>query len=297
MALSPPTIDDARRAAEALWREGVGRVLVFGSVARGRAGPHSDIDLVAIDADLDYSIRLKRQLDLERIVRRVCEFPIQLFLTDEPEWRIRSTQVRSSFEAHIAAYAIELETHRYVSDAVDWSKPIGRPDSDEAELADRLEAVSDEIVTLQHCQSVTDNERRLARDDAVLAEHRRRVRHTSMLARAYRTILAAARVMHVATLGAAPPKGDTLSDLLAPQPSWVAEAFEHAVDNRATLLVEMHFWRNHGQDEPGQRTRRVDPDWAATAYDAAHDIVAWALERLDLDAEVIESHRRLLTCR
>ena len=102
-------MDDAREAARAIVAEGVHRVLVYGSVARGRAGRRSDIDLVAIDTDLDYSTRWKRKSRLESIAWDACGFRTEVFVTDEPEWRIRTTQVRSSFEAHIASYAIELE--------------------------------------------------------------------------------------------------------------------------------------------------------------------------------------------
>ena len=57
MTAEVPTIEDARRAAEALAAAGVGRVVLFGSVARGAATERSDIDLVAIYDDIDYNKR------------------------------------------------------------------------------------------------------------------------------------------------------------------------------------------------------------------------------------------------
>ena len=48
-----PTLDDARRAAQALVDAGVGEVWLYGSVARGESEPGSDIDLVAVLDDLE----------------------------------------------------------------------------------------------------------------------------------------------------------------------------------------------------------------------------------------------------
>jgi len=52
-----PTLREAQRAAECVAAAGAGRVLLFGSVACGRAAAGSDIDLVAIFDDIDYSQR------------------------------------------------------------------------------------------------------------------------------------------------------------------------------------------------------------------------------------------------
>ena len=57
-----PTIDDARRAGQALADAGAREVMVFGSVAKGEARPYSDIDLVVVLDDLDY--RSRRDTDL-----------------------------------------------------------------------------------------------------------------------------------------------------------------------------------------------------------------------------------------
>ena len=57
-----PTIDDARRAGQALADAGAREVMVFGSVAKGEARPYSDIDLMVVLDDLDY--RSRRDTDL-----------------------------------------------------------------------------------------------------------------------------------------------------------------------------------------------------------------------------------------
>ena len=55
---------DAKAAGRALTDAGAREVMVFGSVARGDAGPHSDIDLVAVFDDVDYRTRWQAKLDL-----------------------------------------------------------------------------------------------------------------------------------------------------------------------------------------------------------------------------------------
>ena len=103
--------------------------------------------------------------------------------------------------------------------------------------------------------------------------------------------------MHIASLGVAPPKGDEVSVLLAAQPSWVGDAFRRAIESTGAALSEMHYWRNRGDEEPSRRTRRVDPDWVGPAGDATRAVGRWVLDQLDLDAGVIEEHRRWLTDR
>ena len=64
---SAPTIDDARTAGRALTGAGAREVLAFGSVARGDADPHSDIDLVVILDDLEYRRRRDAAEALEKL--------------------------------------------------------------------------------------------------------------------------------------------------------------------------------------------------------------------------------------
>ena len=67
-----PTADDARRAAEVLLQAGVGTVLLYGSVARGDATEHSDIDLIAIYDNIDYDQRREMASQLARSSQRRC---------------------------------------------------------------------------------------------------------------------------------------------------------------------------------------------------------------------------------
>lgn len=80
--LTAPTVDDARRAGRELADAGASRVLLFGSVAQGRAQPYSDIDLVAVFDDLDYTRRLSRQLDLQTAAQACTGHRVQIHVTD-----------------------------------------------------------------------------------------------------------------------------------------------------------------------------------------------------------------------
>lgn len=68
MRAAAPCRADAERAAAVLAEAGAGRVVLFGSVARGEAGERSDIDLMAVYDDLDYRKRSEKGCELERLV-------------------------------------------------------------------------------------------------------------------------------------------------------------------------------------------------------------------------------------
>ena len=136
-ALTAPTVDDARRAGRELADAGASRVLLFGSVAQDRAQPDSDIDLVAIFDDLDYTRRLSRQLDLQTAAQACTSHRVQVHVTDWPEWLHRTRRVSASFEAGIAAEAQVL----YARPAADvtWDKEIGLPADNIGEALGRLD--------------------------------------------------------------------------------------------------------------------------------------------------------------
>ncbi|MXZ30592.1 MAG: nucleotidyltransferase domain-containing protein [Acidimicrobiia bacterium] len=130
-----PTREDAEAAAEALVAVGVDEVLLFGSVARGTASSFSDIDLVAIFADLDYAERQRCRHELEATAEAAVAWPVQVHVTDLPEWRARVGGVSASFEHRIAGEAVPVAT---AADRrpVDWGKEMVLP------MSDPLEALS-----------------------------------------------------------------------------------------------------------------------------------------------------------
>ena len=97
-----PTLADAERAAAALVGAGVGRVVLFGSVARGDATERSDIDLVAIFDDLDYGERWERRCELMRLAADAAGHSVDVSVTDRAEWAMRTSRVRTSFEGRAA---------------------------------------------------------------------------------------------------------------------------------------------------------------------------------------------------
>ncbi len=101
VAVDTPKLEDARRAGEALVAAGVGQVWLFGSLSRGEEGAVSDIDLVAVFDDLDYRNRPEIKNELENTASAAAGRPVDVLVTDRPEWRIQTQQVSASFAAAI----------------------------------------------------------------------------------------------------------------------------------------------------------------------------------------------------
>ena len=129
-----PTRADAVAAAEALVAAGAEEVLLFGSVARGDADRDSDIDLVALFADIDYAQRHDLKKRLEAVAGAVVDdgWPVQVVVTDRPEWRARVRNVSASFEQRISAEAVAVATSA-TRGPVRWDKEMVRPMSNPAE--------------------------------------------------------------------------------------------------------------------------------------------------------------------
>ena len=127
---------DAQRAADALVEAGVTQVLLFGSLARGEATEQSDIDLVAVFDDLDYTERAAMRAELKELARTASGHWVDMHVTDRPEWRIRTERVLTSFERRIAAHAVPLRDTP--PGDVSWHKEIGLPTSDAQEAEARL---------------------------------------------------------------------------------------------------------------------------------------------------------------
>ncbi len=140
-----PSVADARCAAAPLLAAGAEEVWLFGSVARGEATVRSDIDMLALFADIDYSERLtlRRQLETAAAEAVGGRWPVQVFVTDRPEWKARCEQVRSSFEHRISCLEMILVADSAIRGRVEWTKPMERPMSDLAEAWSRFD---DEIL-------------------------------------------------------------------------------------------------------------------------------------------------------
>lgn len=127
-----PSVADAERAAAALADAGVCEVWLHGSVTRGEAGPDSDIDLVAVYPNLDYRQRWERKCELAELAQVSCRWEVDIFVTDLPEWTIRSGLV-TSFERGVRTLGELLLPRDDAVDGVRWGKEIGLPSSDDQE--------------------------------------------------------------------------------------------------------------------------------------------------------------------
>lgn len=243
--LGVPGMGEARQATDALVAAGVGRVLLFGSVARGEACERSDIDLVAIYDDLgDYSERRRLRCDLERRAGDVAGRSVDVMVTDAPEWAVRTAKVPCSVEARIASYAIELAGGGH-QQRIDWDKKIGLPASPAAELHCRLTEMTNAVAALTDWLAPTARETAAAvdgdRDELGFHEDRRWMR---AMGEVHLVIECAAKVAHVAMLGTAAPYDHPIDVLIAAQPAAVRDVFRGAAHDSGIDLGDLHVWRS-----------------------------------------------------
>lgn len=158
-----PTMADAAAAAEALVAAGAEEVLLFGSVAHGDADETSDIDLVALFADIDYTKRRDLIRLLEETARRaVGRWPVQVMVTDRPEWRNRVAKVPASLESVINIGAVRV-AESGARGRVRWNKkmvlPLSNPGEALKQFADR---VLDQLAGLERASSLSRREEDLS---------------------------------------------------------------------------------------------------------------------------------------
>ncbi len=152
-----PTLADAYRVARVFAEDhNVGKVLLFGSVADGTATPNSDIDLVAIYDDLDYSERFAIQSELQSIAAAKSGCPVDVLVTDRVEWKHRTEVVRNSFEAGVVEGAVPLVDCPV--GAIDWHKESNMPRNEQAEVTIRLADIRRALRELSRDQSADTDE-------------------------------------------------------------------------------------------------------------------------------------------
>ena len=152
-----PTLAEAERAAKVVASAGAGRVLLFGSVARGEAHRHSDIDLMVIFDDFDYARRQDLTMELEGLAGAEVGCSVDVHLTDRPEWKMRTERVVTSFESRMKDQALLL-VDKEPGD-VDWDKEMVMPESDCEEALERLGRVENALVGIQNNLAPSDYQR------------------------------------------------------------------------------------------------------------------------------------------
>ena len=154
-----PTLAEAERAAKVVAEAGAGRVLLFGSVARGEAHCHSDIDLMVIFDDLDYAVRHDLSMELGRLAGAEVGCSVDVHLTDRPEWKMRTEQVVTSFESRVNSYALVLVDKP--PGEVDWEKGMVMATSDYEEAVERMGQVANALEGIQESFVPTFAQRRM----------------------------------------------------------------------------------------------------------------------------------------
>ncbi|HEX2556338.1 MAG TPA: nucleotidyltransferase domain-containing protein [Microvirga sp.] len=93
------TLDDLRRALDperaALRARGVRALYVFGSVARGEAGPRSDVDLL-IEVDDDQPLSILDLVGIRDQLSGAFGISADVHLKDGLHWRIRDDVLREA---------------------------------------------------------------------------------------------------------------------------------------------------------------------------------------------------------
>lgn len=164
-----PSRADAERAAALLVSAGVSRVVLFGSVAREEATEDSDVDLVAIYDDLDYSERFDRERDLSRLAADEIGHPVDVLVTDRPEWRARSENLLTSVESRVAGYGVTLADNG--EGQVNWGKKMVTPTNGHEAAGRSLREVESALISL--CMFLDPGDAEQAARDAGRADRAR----------------------------------------------------------------------------------------------------------------------------
>ena len=265
-----PTRADAERAAAALIAGGVEEVLLFGSVARGDATADSDIDLVAIFADLDDGERHVRQRALQAAAAAAVPWPVQVHVTDRPEWRARVERVATSFEHRVAGEAVVVAAGE--CGPVDWDKEMVLPMSDPAEalghFAGRVLPLLQEVAASAR-QDADEMDPHLRAGERELVRLDRLVRVCTASALAAETSLKALAVLYrtpTPTEKDLSRAGGAAGDVLALVPEPAHSAAAAVFDRLGIDLAVLSEWRWRSIYDANVAVRRTDADRLAEAY-------------------------------
>ena len=163
-ARAAPTLDDARAAGRALAGAGARQVLAFGSVARGDAEPHSDIDLVVVLDDLDYRGRRSAAQQLRAVAENAAGRRVDMWLTDAPEWAVQNRRA-ASFAAAIRDDLVAVAGCDRDDSAIRWDKQQVMAASDTDDAFRRLREAGQQLNRLAGAHRPGHREREAAAGD------------------------------------------------------------------------------------------------------------------------------------
>ena len=298
--MAGPDLAAARRAADELVNAGVGTVLLFGSLARGDTETPGDIDLVAIYDDLgDYGRRAECRAELQRRAWAVSGCPVDVIVTDAPEWATRTTSVPCSTEALIAKDAITLANTDQHGD-IDWDKDIGMPATPTAELQGRFANLADAVSNLTaNLAPGTEETQAVADGDRTEHTYQELRRFAQACSAAHMVFESSAKITLILTVGTPPAREHRIPELLATQPQRVSDAFAAAARN--IDLVKLSDW-HHAQHYAGRWPRdEYDDTYLRRHASAAIGIAAFCADQcrhLEFDADLMRRFDgRLGNCR
>ena len=247
-----PSRADAERAAALLVSAGVSRVLLFGSVAREEATKDSDVDLVAIYDDLDYSERFAHERELSRLVEAEIGHPVDVLVTDRPEWRVRSENVGTSLERRAVGYGVVLADQGVGE--VDWDKEMVLPTSSYEATVRRLREVSSALRALHMFLKPDDDEQEARRSgDNDEALYLQVIRFEGACGQVQRAVESAIKALVHAAGRQRELRGHDIGDLSAK----LVEPYRAEINARLSLvgadeLTRWHEDSRYTPDQPGE---------------------------------------------
>ena len=267
----PPAVGDARRATEHIGRIlDPAEVLVFGSVARGCSTGGSDVDLVVVFDDLgDYAQRRELAHQARAAAEQAIGFACDVRVTDRAEWKIRTEQCRSSFEAHIASCAITLAS-RPPKAPIDWDKPIGKPATDAQQAAATLAKTAHSLTTIYASLSPSSYEAdALAEGDTAMAHSLRRSRLLGVCEHAQIAMETSLHALICARRAPHPENARDIRGLIDAARRNLGPAHTALIDAALGPLTpdQISIWR-HASTYPATPLPGADPDTATPQFAA-----------------------------
>ncbi|MCY4162787.1 MAG: nucleotidyltransferase domain-containing protein [bacterium] len=137
-----PTLVHARRAAAACIADPrVRKVSVFGSVARGKAGRHSDIDLLLL-VDPAWGMNTAHiTADVQAAAENAAGYPCDIVLRTPAVWKHLSQKVSASFDAAVNKHLVPLLDRDFDENEGDIND-MGEPPTNESLMASSVAALS-----------------------------------------------------------------------------------------------------------------------------------------------------------
>ncbi len=293
-----PSRADAERVAELFTLAGVSAVWLFGSTARGEATESSDIDLVAIYDDLDYTARFTREQELARLATAEVGYPVDVLVTDRPEWKVRTENIVTSLESWIAGYGVLLVDHGIGE--VDWDKEMVLPTNSHEATMRRLREVSGALIALEMFLRPNDRELKARRSgDYEEALYLLVVRFEGACGQIQRTVESAIKsLVHVAGCERA-IRGHDIAELCAQ----LVEPYRGEISARLARVgfEELTRWHQDSRYTPDSPMEPPTSGEVRTMAEVACEVASYAVDQLQapgweashVRAAIAEVERRL----